>query len=73
MTNIERDVGALEARMERVEQELHALRQDVREIRDALATVRGGWKALTLIVGLSATLGAAIAKTVTLLGATARF
>ena len=47
MTNIERDVGALEARMETVEHEIHAMRRDVREIRDALVTARGGWRTLT--------------------------
>ena len=36
MTSLERDVGALEARMETVEHEIHAMRQDVREIRDSL-------------------------------------
>lgn len=31
---IEREVGALQARMEALEQEVHAVRADVREIRD---------------------------------------
>lgn len=64
MATIERDVGALEARMETVEQEIHAMRSDVREIRDALVSTRGGWKLLTLIVGISASVGAALAKLV---------
>lgn len=62
MTNIERDVGALEARMLTVEQEIHAMRQDVREIRDALVTARGGWKTLTLVIGFSATFGAMLSR-----------
>lgn len=62
MTSLERDVGALEARMQMVEQEIHAMRNDVREIRDALVTARGGWKTLTLVIGMSASLGAVIAK-----------
>ncbi len=62
MTSLDRDVGALEARMERVEQEIQAMRSDVREIRDALVTARGGWRTLTLIIGFSASMGAAIAK-----------
>jgi hypothetical protein len=65
--SIDRDVGALEARMEMVETEVHAIRADVREIRDALVTARGGWKMLTLVIGLSATLGAMIGKLVPLL------
>ena len=62
MTNIERDVGALEARMLTVEQEIHAMRQDVREIRDALVTARGGWKTLTLVIGFSITFGALLSR-----------
>lgn len=62
MTSLEREVGALEARMQTVEQEIHAMRSDVRDIRDALVTARGGWKMLTLVIGCSASLGAALAK-----------
>lgn len=60
--NLERDVGALEARMETVEQEVHAIRNDVREIRDVLVTARGGWKTLVVVIGFSVSLGAALAK-----------
>jgi len=67
MTNIERDVGALEARMQAVEQEIHAMRQDVREIRDALVTARGGWKTLTLVIGFSVTFGAMLSRAAHLL------
>ena len=38
------------------------MRSDVREIRDALVTARGSWKALSLVVGLSVSLGAAVGK-----------
>lgn len=62
MTSIERDVGALEARMQTVEHEIHAMREDVREIRDALVTARGGWKTLTLVIGVSIWLGALLAR-----------
>ena len=34
--SLEREVGALQARMETVESELQGIRSDVREIRDAL-------------------------------------
>ena len=60
--SLEREVGALEARMETVEQEVHAIRSDVREIRDALVSARGGWKTLTVVIGLSTALGAAVTK-----------
>ena len=67
MTSIERDVGVLEARMQMVEQEIHAMRQDLREIRDALVTARGGWKTLTLVIGFSISLGAMLSRAMPLL------
>ncbi len=60
MSSIERELGNLEARMQTVETELHALRSDVREIRDALVGVKGGWRTLTLMIGLSTTTGAVL-------------
>jgi len=62
MMSIERDVGALEARMETVEQEVLAMRRDVREIRDALVTARGGWRTLTVVIGFSISFGALLAR-----------
>ncbi len=62
MLTMEREVGALQARMETVELELQGIRSDVREIRDALVTARGSWKAISLVVGLSISLGAALGK-----------
>ena len=59
---LEREVGALQARIETVEQELQGIRSDVREIRDALVGARGSWKAISLVVGLSVSLGAAAGK-----------
>lgn len=48
--------------METVESEIRGLRCDVREIRDCLVSARGGWKMLTLVIGLSISLGAGIGK-----------
>ena len=62
MTSLERDVGALEARMKTVEHEIHAMREDVREIRDALVTARGGWRTLTLVIGFSVSFGAMLSR-----------
>lgn len=62
MTNIEREVGSLEARMQTVETELQGIRSDVREIRDALVTMRGGWRTLVLLLGLASTLGALVGR-----------
>jgi hypothetical protein len=60
--SLDREIGELRARMAAVEAEVHDMRRDVREIRDALVGLRGGWRALTLIVAVSASLGAAASK-----------
>lgn len=59
---MEREFGALQARMDTVEEELLALRRDVREIRDALVKVSGGYTALSLLIGLAVSTGAAMAS-----------
>ena len=66
MTNIEREIGNLEARMQAVESQLHAMSVDVREIRDALVGVKGGWRTLMVVIGLAASIGAALGKYVPL-------
>lgn len=60
--SFERDIGELRARMAAVETEMHDMRRDVREIRDALIGLKGGWKLLTVVIALSASLGAAASK-----------
>ena len=62
MTSIEREIGNLEARMQTVEQELHAIRSDVREIRDALVGAKGGWRTITIVIGLATTFGAVLGR-----------
>ena len=63
----ERDIGEFRARITALETEMAALRADVREIRDAILTVRGGWKVLALVIGVSASLGAALTSLLPLL------
>jgi hypothetical protein len=62
MGDVERDIGSLEARMVNVEGELHAIRADVREIRDALVGMRYGWLFLTGALTLASALGAVASR-----------
>jgi chromosome condensin MukBEF ATPase and DNA-binding subunit MukB len=59
---MEREIGALEARMENVENEVQFIRDDVREIRDALVTARGSWRTLSMVAVVSLSFGAFLAK-----------
>ncbi|WP_210324339.1 hypothetical protein [Aestuariivirga litoralis] len=66
-TSIERELGNLQARMEAVESELHAIREDMREIRDVLVSAKGGWRLFMLAFGFAASVGAALDHFVPLL------
>ena len=60
MTSIERELGNLHARIETVESEIHALRDDTRDMRDALLALKNGWRTLLVIVSLATSLGASL-------------
>jgi hypothetical protein len=55
-------MGETQGRLLALESDMQELRRDVREIRDAQVTVRGGWTLLSAVIGLSASLGAIIGK-----------
>ena len=57
----ERELGELSARVTAIERDMKGLRSDVREIRDALLTLRGGKRVLIIVIGAAASLGAGIA------------
>jgi type IV secretory pathway TrbD component len=57
----ERELGGLQARMTAMEKNLQALASDVREIRDALMTLRGGKRMLIVLIATAASLGAGFA------------
>jgi len=65
---IERELGALEARLGSVERELRELSADVKAIRDTLAQAKGGWRTLVIVAGLSGALSALTIKGATVLG-----
>jgi len=60
-TMTERELGGLQARMTAMEKNLQALASDVREIRDALMTLRGGKRMLIVLIATAASLGAGFA------------
>lgn len=60
--SLDREIGRLEGQMANLENDMQILQKDVRDIRDVLVGYRGGWRALTLIVAASASLGALLAN-----------
>lgn len=72
---IQRDLGRHDAKIEALEQDIHLMRKDVikiyeklEEISVTLATAQGGWKAMMLLGGISATFGALLVKFLTSIG-----
>lgn len=57
----ERELGELSARVTAIERDMKCMRSDVREIRDALLTLRGGKRVLIVVIGAAASLGAGLA------------
>lgn len=64
MTSVgyERELGGVQERLEELERGQEQIKRDVREIRDVVVSVKGGWKTLSIIAALSAAVGGLIAK-----------
>lgn len=58
----ERELGGVQARLEALEEGQASIQRDVREIRDVVVSVKGGWKTLSIIAALSAAIGALFPK-----------
>lgn len=61
-SSIERELGKLNAKVERLEREVGGIQGDLRAIRDAVVSARGGWKVLLALVSAAGVLGAAISR-----------
>jgi len=71
-TSVERELGELNAKVERLEEEMREIRMDLRAVREAMVSVTGGWKMLMLFGSLAGMVGAAIGKLMPLIGAGGR-
>ena len=60
--NYERELGGVQEKLKKLEQEMAEMHNDVREIRDVVVSVKGGWKTIAVIASLSAGVGALITK-----------
>lgn len=60
--NYERELGGVQEKLKKLELEMAEMHDDVREIRDVVVSVKGGWKTIAVIASLSAAVGAFITK-----------
>lgn len=68
MSELHHEIGRHDAKIEALEREVHALRDDVADIKRMLSEAKGGWKMLMMVGGMSAAIGAAAAKLATWAG-----
>tara|TARA_B100001059_G_scaffold82120_1_gene80226 strand:+ start:517 stop:726 length:210 start_codon:yes stop_codon:yes gene_type:complete len=54
----EREFGQLEARMETLEREMKEMRADMKYVRDAISTAKGGWTTMAWVIAVSGIAGA---------------
>lgn len=57
MTSVDRDIGRLETRLAALVSKVSAMAGDVRQIRDGFHTLKGGWRALGVLIAISSGLG----------------
>ena len=62
MPTIEERMAALEVEFKHINDKLNDQGADVRAIKNILAQASGGWRAIALVSGIAATLGALFGK-----------
>jgi hypothetical protein len=64
MDAVSREVGRHDAQIESLQEDMKSVKEDLSEIKRILSETKGGWKALAILGGISATVGAGFAKIV---------
>lgn len=64
MSDVQRDLGRLEARADSADERLQRIEAKIDQIVEAIAQNRGGIRTLLAVGGLAASAGAAIAETI---------
>lgn len=62
LSQLQRDLAKAEARIEIMQQEISALRGDVRVLLNFISEARGGWKMLMISAAVAGAVGAALTK-----------
>lgn len=59
-TNVQRELGGLDARLANVEKSVDDMNKKLDDVHDAIVTARGQWKSLVFLTGTAATVGGLI-------------
>jgi hypothetical protein len=60
-TELER-LAKLEVNQQRMREDIHDIRSDLKAIRETLSEARGGWKLLMMASGIAGTVGVIVGK-----------
>jgi GTP1/Obg family GTP-binding protein len=63
-----RDYGRLEAQVEQLKNDVHALKETVESMRDMMQQAQGGWRTLMMVGGASAALASGFSWVITHVG-----
>ena len=55
-----RDYGRLEAQVEQLKNDVHALKETVEAMRDMMQQAKGGWRTLMFLSGVAGSIGAGL-------------
>lgn len=55
-----RDYGRMEAQVEQLTRDVHALKETVETMRDMMQQAQGGWRAIAMLSGIAGAVGAGI-------------
>ncbi len=67
MTDVARDIGKHEAQIEALQQDVHAMREDLTEIKALLNQTKGGMRVLIGVGSIGGAVGAALVKFIAML------
>lgn len=68
ITEVSVSVAKLEVQVERLESDMHEMKDDIKFIRKKLDEAAGGWKVLMIVGGLGAALGGFLFKILDMVG-----
>lgn len=68
MSEYEREIGEMTARIAGLEATVSEMRGDLKIVRDTLNEARGSWRTLLAVAGFSSALGAILTKMIPFIG-----